>query len=223
MKQRAKDLMLSTYEVKVNEYQAQIDALAHDLQEVNSTLDHKRSEVATLDQLLSTKQEELVRCTHTLEEKNTLICQKNAEYDQLDSVREKKIEEYKEKELLCKNSMEMREHALIELSKTFDETIKRKRMVDKEILDMQEAINGEKKKLIELHEKTRIAQLDLDTVIESQKDEKSSLIKQREDTERAYKTLKEDEKKLYILRDDLQIVRDRYANFARENNLPFNV
>jgi len=223
MKQRAKDLMLSTYEVKVNEYQAQIDALAHDLQEVNSTLDHKRSEVATLDQLLSTKQEELVRCTHTLEEKNTLICQKNAEYDQLDSVREKKIEEYKEKELLCKNSMEMREHALIELSKTFDETIKRKRMVDKEILDMQEAINGEKKKLLELHEKTRIAQLDLDTVIESQKDEKSSLIKQREDTERAYKTLKEDEKKLYILRDDLQIVRDRYANFARENNLPFNV
>lgn len=223
MKQRAKDLMLSTYEVKVNEYQAQIDALAHDLQEVNSTLDHKRSEVATLDQLLSTKQEELARCAHTLEEKNTLICQKNAEYDQLDSVREKKIEEYKEKELLCKNSMEMREHALIELSKTFDETIKRKRMVDKEILDVQEAINGEKKRLLELHEKTRIAQLDLDTVIESQKDEKSSLIKQREDTERAYKTLKEDEKKLYILRDDLQIVRDRYANFARENNLPFNV
>lgn len=223
MKQRAKDLMLSTYEVKVNEYQAQIDALAQDLQEVNSTLDHKRAEVATIDQLLSTKQEALARCTHTLEEKNTLICQKNAEYDQLDSIREKKIEEYKEKELLCKNSMEMREHALIELSKTFDETIKRKRMVDKEILDVQEAINGEKKRLLELHEKTRIAQLDLDTVIESQKDEKSSLIKQREDTERAYKTLKEDEKKLYVLRDDLQIVRDRYANFARENNLPFNV
>lgn len=223
MKQRAKDLMLSTYEVKVNEYQAQIDTLAHDLQEVNSTLDHKRSEVAMLDQLLSIKQEELARCTHTLEEKNTLICQKNAEYDQLDSIREKKIEEYKEKELLCKNSMEMREHALIELSKTFDDTVKRKRMVDKDAVELQEAITNEKKTLLELREKTRIAQLDLDTVIEAQKDEKSSLIKQREDTERAYKTLKEDEKKLYVLRNDLHIVRDRYANFARENNLPFNV
>lgn len=63
----------------------------------------------------------------------------------------------------------------------------------------------------------------LTQLLVSQEQEKQTLKREFEVLQTTKDELKKKEEELYQLREDLGIVRDRYAQFARENNLPFNV
>lgn len=63
----------------------------------------------------------------------------------------------------------------------------------------------------------------LNTIRSGQEFEKQSLQKQRSELLTIATQNEKKEQELYTLREDLIIVRDRYAEFARENNLPFNI
>lgn len=108
--------------------------------------------------------------------------------------------------------------------------------INKDILQAQFAFNqiqtevGEKKEelkqqgelLVSLLHSIAQEQTKLDTLISSQVQERLSLATEKKLLSDTAKQQEQKEKELYGLREDLTIIRDRYASFAREHSLPFN-
>lgn len=108
--------------------------------------------------------------------------------------------------------------------------------INKDIIRAQLSMNelqtalGEKKEelkqqgelLVSLLHSVKIEQDNLDTLIASQVQERLSLATEKKLLSDTAKQQEQKETELYGLREDLTIIRDRYASFAREHSLPFN-
>lgn len=89
--------------------------------------------------------------------------------------------------------------------------------------EKREELKQQGELLVSLLHSVKTEQDNLDTLIASQVQERLSLAAEKKLLSDTAKQQEQKETELYELREDLTIVRDRYAEFARTHSLPFNV
>lgn len=110
MKQRAKDLMLSTYELKLEEYQEKIEKKAQQLQEATLEVENKKREAESIVGLIAERRSDLLGYNTRITEKESIVGALNDEIIRNSNNERKKIEEYEYNECVrSKNLKDLQE------------------------------------------------------------------------------------------------------------------
>jgi chromosome segregation ATPase len=185
-------------------------------------LEEIKKDISTMDVVLKTKQGDLVTLESTIHDRKTLLASLGEEIERI------RLE--KESVLFQKDQeINLRDQEIQTL------TIHREGL-NKDILMVQRALNeaqtelGQAKedlrvtgiKLMDLMKSVQAEQEVLNDIIFKQEKEKQDIVQEKALLAKTKKEQAKKENELYKLREDLTIIRDRYARFARENKLPFN-
>lgn len=191
--------------------------------EVERKLENLHELVKNSDILLSEKSKQ---CSDISNQINALTQLKTDLNNEIISIREEKtriLSSYDNQECKKRENIELLENERKMLQKDTLLTRISLENVQKEYAEILEKLKNTGEELVYLMKSVQEEKKELQEIVIEQEKEFTRLRTEKDVLLKTSEELQNKEKELYILREDLNIIKERYAQFARENNLPFNV